>query len=178
MLKKLFIFFLLALFVTFGKSYAQNLSHNDVANHFSKVFSDKKVPATAEFFDKDGNAVKLSKFKGKVIILNFWKATCRPCLIELPGLNTLAQKHNDLVVIAVSQGDESADFIDRILHKERRLNLIDVALDKNQALLKLMGGGKVPQTYLIDKDGTIRGHIQGGADFNAPRINAQIKELL
>lgn len=173
MFKKSFLFSVLILLMIFGKSYAGNLSTS-----FTNSFNPQKFPETAQFYDAAGNTINLTSSKGKVIVLNFWKATCRTCLIELPGLNALAEKYPDIKVIAVSQGGEPAEVVEKVLHQERKLNKIDTFLDKNQALMNLMGGGKVPQTYLIDKDGIIRGHIQGGADFNAPDLQKQIEDLL
>ena len=172
MSKKIFFSFFLILLLIFSKSQAENLSDS-----FTNSFNPQKFPQTAQFYDAAGKAIQLSDSKGQVIVLNFWKATCRTCLIELPSLNALAEKYPDLKVIAVSQGDEPADLVEKVLHKERRLDKISVALDKNQALMNLMGGGKVPQTYLIDKDGLVRGHITGGADFNSETIRKQIEEL-
>ena len=143
MLKKTFFYFLLILLLIFSKSYAEN----NLSVSFTNSFNPQKYPETAQFYDAKGNVVNLSKFSGKVIVLNFFKATCRTCLIELPSLNNLAEKYPDIAVIAVSEGDETAEFVENVLHKERRLNKIEVSLDKNQALMKLMGGGKVPQTY-------------------------------
>ena len=173
MLKKSFFYFLLILLLTFSKSYAEN----NLSVSFTNTFNPQKFPETAQFYDVEGNIIKLSDFSGKVIVLNFFKATCRTCLIELPSLNNLAEKYPNIKVIAVSEGEESAELVEKVLHKERRLNKIAVSVDKNQALMKLMGGGKVPQTYLIDNGGIIRGHITGGADFNAPTIHEQIEKL-
>lgn len=173
MIKKLFLLFLLTFFATISKPYAKN----NLSDSFTDLFNPQKYPAAATFYTADDTPLKLSDFDGKVIVLNLWKATCRTCLIELPALNALAEKYPDIAVLAVSEGDENAIFIDNILHKERRLNNLNVYLDKNQALMKIMGGGKVPQTYLIDKTGKVRGHIKGGADFNADQIQKQIDAL-
>ena len=174
MLKKFFIFFVLTLFISFGKSYAQNNLKND----FDLLYNPQKYPPKATFYDKDGKAVLLSKYEGKVIVLNFWKATCRTCLIELPSLNTLAQKYPEIVVLAISEGNESAEFIENILHKQRRLNNLEVLLDQEEKMFKLLGGEKVPQTRLIDKNGIIRGTIKGGANFNSPELQKQIEALM
>ena len=99
-------------------------------------------------------------------------------MIELPSLNNLAKKYPQIIVLAISEGEEEPEFIDRILHKERRLNNISVSLDKEQRMLNLLGGGKVPQTHLIDKDGTIRGLIKGGADFNSKELQKQIESFM
>ena len=173
-MKKFLTFFVLTLFLTFGKSYAQN----NLAMRFDLIHNPQKFAQTATFYDKDGKAILLSDYIGKVIILNFWQATCRTCLIELPSLNKLATKYPEAVVLAVSEGDETPEFIDTLLHKQRRLSNIAVSVDKNKKMFYLLGGDKVPQTRLIDKNGVIRASIKGGADFNSPEIHKQIEELL
>ena len=174
MLKKIFILSLLALFIVFSKSYAQN----NFSDEFKSIFNPQKISKSAVFYDKEGNQVELSDFEGKVIVLNFWKATCRTCLIELPSLNRLAEKYPEIIVLAISQGDENADTIERVLHEERNLTNIPVSLDDNQKLFKLLGGDKVPQTRLIDKKGIVKKTIKGGADFDSEKIHKQIEELL
>ena len=174
MLKKIFTLSLLALFIVFSKTYAQN----NFSDEFKDIFNPQKFPKTAAFYDKEGNKVFLSDFEGKVIVLNFWKATCRTCLIELPSLNNLAEKYPHVVVLAVSQGNENAEIIDHILHEERNLENIEVSLDDNQKLFKLLGGDKVPQTRLIDKKGIVKKTIKGGANFDSEKIHKQIEELL
>ena len=174
MLKKISIFFVLTLFFVFGKSYAEN----KLADKFEILHNPQKYPKSATFYDIDKKPVLLSDYAGKVIVLNFWQATCRTCLIELPSLNALAQKYPQIAVIAVSEGDETPEFIDTILHKQRRLENISVFVDDNKKMFKLLGGDKVPQTRLIDKNGVVRGSIKGGADFNSPQIHKQIQELL
>src|SRR5688572_15017036 len=44
-----------------------------------------------ELPDLDGRKVKLSSFRGKTVVLNFWTKTCRPCLEEMPSLASLAK---------------------------------------------------------------------------------------
>ena len=174
MLKKISSLLFLLFFLSFGKSFAQN----NLSDKFEILYNPQKYPTSARFYDASGNEVLLSDFHGKVIILNFWKATRRTCLIELPSLNNLAKKYPQIIVLAISEGEEEPEFIDRILHKERRLNNISVSLDKEQRMLNLLGGGKVPQTHLIDKDGTIRGLIKGGADFNSKELQKQIESFM
>ena len=180
MLKKFFFLFFLAFLFTL---FNINLSVADETANESTAFTlyeaPLPVPTTAVFYNKDKQPVFLSDFKGKVLILNFWKATCRKCLAELPSLNRLADAFpTDLKVIAVSQGPETADRIETVLHEERRLANIDVSLDDNQTLFTRLSVEKVPYTFLIDKDGRIVGYIKGQADFDAESIHTQIKELL
>ena len=176
---KQIIFFILSVFICFSNTKAENLSSNaDEAKEFTMYSIPKELTEDATYYMSDGTPVLLSSHKGKVIILNFFKATCLKCMIEMPSLNELKDKYPDIILLAVSQGDETADIIDRILHEERLLNNIAVSLDNKQKLFFSVEGEKVPQTRLIDKKGMIRGYIKGQADFRSPKINEQIQNLL
>ena len=173
-----FLTLILATFICFGNTKAQNLSSDTPVTEFSLYKQKKQVPQEAFFYTADQTPVFLSSFKGKVVVLNFFKATCLKCLIEMPSLNELKDKYPDIILLAISEGEETPEVVDMILHKERRMNNIDVSLDEKQKLFFLLGGDKVPQTRLIDKDGFIRGYIKGEADFRSEKINTQIQELL
>jgi thiol-disulfide isomerase/thioredoxin len=66
-------------------------------------------PANLNFtmMDLDGRNVKLSAFKGKVILLDFWATWCVPCKFEIPGFVELQEKYakDGLQVIGVSVDD-------------------------------------------------------------------------
>jgi len=57
-----------------------------------------------EFRDMQGNAQRLSDYRGKWVLVNFWATWCPPCLEEVPDLVSLheAHKNTDLVVIGVA----------------------------------------------------------------------------
>jgi len=57
-----------------------------------------------EFKDMQGNAQRLSDYRGKWVLVNFWATWCPPCLEEVPDLVSLheAHKNTDLVVIGVA----------------------------------------------------------------------------
>ena len=180
MLKKLFLLSLLAFLFALGNI---NLSNADETTSESTAFTlyetPLTVPTTGVFYNKDKQPVFLSDFKGKVLVLNFWKATCRKCLAELPSLNRLADTFpTDFKVIAVSQGPETPNRIETLLHQERRLANIDVSLDDNQTLFTRLAAEKVPCTFLIDKKGQMVGYIKGQANFDSEQIYTQIEELL
>ena len=61
----------------------------------------------------NGKLVKLSSFRGKVVVLNFWTKTCAPCLDEMPSVAELARVshgRSDFVVLTVTT-DEGPDAV-------------------------------------------------------------------
>lgn len=56
--------------------------------------------------DLDGQAVSLSSFAGKTVVVNFWATWCGPCRLEAPTLSAFAAAHPDVVVLGVVEDDE------------------------------------------------------------------------
>ncbi len=68
--------------------------------------------------DEKGQAIYLSQFKGKVLIINFWASWCIPCRLEIPLLNGIYARlvAKDKQLIGVNQS-ESQEKIDSFLEK-------------------------------------------------------------
>src|SRR5262245_20009578 len=69
--------------------------------------------------DLRNHRVPLSSLRGKVVILNFWYATCEPCLLEMPDLEKVyrAQQGKGLVVVGLNTSDDAqtiTDFLRRL----------------------------------------------------------------
>ncbi len=57
----------------------------------------------AKFTDMDGNTVKISDYKGKVVMIDFWESWCGPCRAVFPAMDQLRTEHpDDFVVLAVN----------------------------------------------------------------------------
>jgi len=117
--------------------------------------------------DLDGNQVKLSDYKGKVVILDFWATWCPPCVKEIPHFNELAKRYgkDGLVVLGVSvdQGGIKA------VKKFKKNNVVDYTIvfadqttqSKYQALLPRDMRGGIPYTFVIDRSGNITEYFVG-----------------
>jgi len=68
--------------------------------------------------DLDGKTIRLTDYRGKWVIVNFWASWCTPCLEELPALTAFQQAHGDRVqVLGINYEETSAEQIRAFLSK-------------------------------------------------------------
>ena len=115
----------------------------------------KAAPLNYTIKDVNNVDVKLSSFKGKVILLNFWATWCGPCKAEIPGFVELQKQYaDDLVVLGISV-DDPVDQIKPYAAKYKINYPLLVGLgrdDVQDAFGPLYG---IPVSFLIGKDGRI-----------------------
>ena len=115
------------------------------------------------------NKVTLSQFRGQILVLNFWATYCAPCIEELPSLVEMQRrlKTKNVTVVAVSiDVDESA--YQRFL-RDHNVSLLTVR-DPDQKTNSLYGTVKIPETYIIDRNGVMRRKFVGAVDWNEPEV--------
>ncbi len=120
-------------------------------------------PPAPDFNLKDVHSqdVKLSKFKGKVVLLNFWATWCGPCKIEMPWFVEFQREYKDrgFSVIAVSMDEEGWDIV-RPFTEGLKLNF-PVVIGDDQIADAFGGVVALPTTFIIDKQGRIASTHQG-----------------
>ena len=135
---------------------------------------DKKAPQFA-LTGFNGQTLRLSGFRGKVVLLDFWATWCAPCQAEMPVFAAWQQQYAPLgfQVIGISMDDDAAAA--RRLVERLKLNYPSALGD---ALLATRYGGVLglPLTFLIDRDGVVRARFQGETD--AKKIESRVKALL
>ncbi len=111
----------------------------------------------------------LSDYRGKVVVLNFWASWCPPCLEETPSLVQLQRRMKDkgIVVVGISW-DEDSDAYHQFL-KDHQIDFLTVR-DDPQKSGKLYGTIKIPETYIIDRNGIIRRKFISSVDWSEPEI--------
>jgi thiol-disulfide isomerase/thioredoxin len=115
-------------------------------------------PANLNFTLKDlgGKDVKLSSYKGQVILLNFWATWCGPCKIEIPWFNEFQQKYKDkgFVVLGIS-ADDTVEQLKPFVAEYKMSYPVLVGKgreDVQEALGPVWG---LPTTLIISRDGKV-----------------------
>ena len=106
--------------------------------------------------DANGKSVKLSDFKGKVIILNFWATWCIPCRAEIPALVELQTKYGPkgLQIVGVSVDDPPEKM--KPFVSQYKMNYPALTAFKNEGILDEYGPMVVvPFTSIIRRDGSM-----------------------
>ncbi|HTM50529.1 MAG TPA: TlpA disulfide reductase family protein [Bryobacteraceae bacterium] len=142
----------------------------------SKAEKDRKPAPEFELKDADGKTVRLSDYKGKVVLLDFWATWCGPCKIEIPWFIEFERKYKDkgFAVIGVSMDEEGWTAVKPFV-SELAINYR--ILQGNDATADLYGGvNALPTTFLIDRNGKVVWKHEGLAGKDA--FEDEIKKLM
>ena len=125
----------------------------------------KAEPAPAfDLQDLNGKSVKLSDFKGKVVILDFWATWCPPCRAEIPHFVELQNEYRDkgLVVVGVSL-DQGGPGVVSSFVKQQGINY-PIVMGDDSVTSKYGDIQAIPTTFVIDSNGNIVGKHEGFTD--------------
>ncbi|GMV15397.1 MAG: TlpA family protein disulfide reductase [Polyangiaceae bacterium] len=118
-----------------------------------------------------GEKVRFSSYRGKVVILNFWTKTCRPCLEEMPSLAELGQvvkTHDNIVLVTISTDDGVDDVrgtLQSVLGTDKPP--FEVLIDEDAKIVGDKFGTKLyPETWFIDPKGVIRARVDGARTWD------------
>ena len=125
-----------------------------------------------------GSKLKLSDFKGKLIVLNFWASWCNPCVEEFPSMVTLAEKmKGDLVVVAVSTDEQRKDIEPFLKAFKIPPNGFEIVWDRDQSVMKAYGVKKVPESFIIGPDLRLARKIVGTENWGSDEAVQFFKSL-
>ncbi len=131
-----------------------------------------------EVMDKDGNAVKLSDFRGKPVVLNFWATWCPPCKAELPDFDEASATYgNEVTFLMVNLTDGSRDTVSVV--KEFVSDngyTFPVYFDTQYSAANAYRVSSIPTTYFINAEGEIVSYKVGMV--SASELESGIQSLL
>jgi peroxiredoxin len=144
----------------------------------ASVKPDKERHAAPDFAlkDADGKIVRLSDYRGKVVLLDFWATWCGPCKFEIPWFMEFERKlkNQGLVVLGVSMDDDGWDAVKPFVN-QLGINY-RIVLGNDSTADNYGGVEALPTTFLIDRDGKIAAVHVGLASKS--EIEHGIEELL
>jgi thiol-disulfide isomerase/thioredoxin len=143
------------------------------------------VPSTAPspapsvaLTDASGNAIELSDFRGKLVVLNLWATWCEQCLREMPSLDRLQAHFGDrIAVLAISEDRGGAKIVEPFMAK-LGLKSVKVYVDPKSEVGHAFDVQGLPTSFLIDHDGKVLGRVEGGADWDSAKMLAVIEPFV
>lgn len=105
-----------------------------------------------------GEVVRLSDFRGKTVVLNFWASWCPPCRAEMPDFQELFEQRGDagdFAILAVDKLVEDTEDSVRGFVDEFGLTFA-VGFDATDEIFQHYGVRGLPSTFFIDRDGIVR----------------------
>ena len=106
-----------------------------------------------ELENLEGENVRLSDLRGKVVVVNFWATWCIPCVEEMPSFQEFQDQFPDFVMIGIDQ-KEGADKVKSFL-EGKGINY-SILLDLNGKVSNSYKVFMLPSTFFVDQEGMIR----------------------
>ena len=141
----------------------------ETQNYPAENTTERQYKTAPDFvvIDADGNEHKLSDFKGKPVVLNFWASWCSPCKMEMPHFDEVYKKQGDEVqfmMVNLTNGYNGEDFEQAHSFISNQSYEFPVFYDINEDAGSKYYTYSIPVTYFIDANGLLIAQAQGAID--------------
>jgi thiol-disulfide isomerase/thioredoxin len=141
---------------------------------------DRPMPALdVAMLAADGGTQTLDRYRGMLVVMNFWATWCGPCVRELPSLQRLSAAlpadRARVVLLSQDRGgfDQVTPFLARL-----NIDIVDSYVDDKLGMSRAAGVRSLPTTILIGADGTELGRLTGPAEWDSAAALALIDHYL
>ena len=131
----------------------QSTAASETLNSVAPLVVSFPAPAL-ELSDLQGGKASLKDYRGQVVLVNNWATWCPPCRAEMPTLEAYFEDHRDqgFALIGIEAGDPQADVAEFV---ERNQLSFPIWLDPQNESLKGFYNSGLPNSYVIDRDGSV-----------------------
>jgi thiol-disulfide isomerase/thioredoxin len=151
-------------------SFALLLHCGEVSKSDQKFENNEKISL---YLGLDGNEVKISDYKGKRVLVNYWATWCTPCLKEMPSMEKAqeALKNENYVFLFAT-----TDNLDKIKNfqqnKSYNFNFLQY-----QGTLDKLDIYALPATFIYNSKGEMAKRIDGATEWDAEEILDQLRDI-
>ena len=127
--------------------------------------------------DETGKEVRLSDFRGKLVFLNFWATWCLPCIEEMPEMQTLNEKFKDRKFQMMAVSVDTNWQIVKDFYKKHNID-VPTYLDPGQQARNTFKVRGYPETFIIDRNGSVLKYIIGPQPWSDPKVMGTIEKMI
>lgn len=119
--------------------------------------------------DIEGNSVDLNKYKGGMVLVNFWATWCPPCIKEMPSMQRLQEQFeaDKFQIIAINMGQSTTTVESFLMEQSFQFDLPVYLDEMGRAFTELKIEG-MPSSFLIDAEGKLVETIVGAREWDHP----------
>lgn len=116
--------------------------------------------------DGSGNPVRLSDYRGKPVVLNFWATWCHYCKVEMPDFDTACQKYPEVQFLMINATDGMRETVEGAkAYVDEEGYTFEVFFDTGSEAVNAYGISAFPTTFFIDENGNLVAHGSGMLDL-------------
>jgi thiol-disulfide isomerase/thioredoxin len=143
------------------------------------VRPERSPVADLAFQDGTGADLRISQWRGRVVLVNLWATWCAPCRKEMPALAALQQQlgSKDFEVVAISIDRKGVEASSAFL-KDTGASSLKLYVEPTARILNDLQALGLPATVLIDRKGNEIGRLLGPAEWNSPEAIALVKAAI
>ncbi len=126
--------------------------------------------------DLDGNRHRLSDYRGRVVIVNFWATWCPPCRAEMPSMQRAWERlrKEGVVMLGIDVGEDEDTVFQFTADYPVEFPLL---LDQDSSVIGRWPVRGLPTTFVVDPQGRLAYRAIGGREWDDPALLEQVRAL-